>query len=64
MAEKKGQMYCVVATAYGKRAAVSGPMDRRRAEQLAAHYNSQAARRRDYKYPKVAKYPYKEQKRD
>lgn len=56
-------MYCVVATVEGVRKAISGPMTKERAEAWCDEENQIPAYRRENKYPKVAKYPYKSYRR-
>ena len=56
-------MYCVVATTNGVRKAITGPMTKERAEAWCEMENETPAYRRENKYPKVAKYPYKSQPR-
>lgn len=53
------QMYCVVATVNGVRKAISGPMTKECAEEWCMIENKIPAYRRENKYPKVARYPYK-----
>lgn len=56
-------MYCVAATVNGVRKAITGPMTKERAEAWCEMENEKPAYRRENKYPKVAKYPYKSQPR-
>lgn len=51
--------YCVVATVNGVRKAIKGPMTKERAEAWCMMENEVPAYRRENKYPKVARYPYK-----
>ncbi len=53
------QMYCVVATVNGVRKAITGPTTKKRAEAWCEMENKTPAYRREAKYPKVARYPYK-----
>ena len=53
------QMYCVVATVNGVRKAITGHMTKERAEAWCKMENEIPAYRRENKYPKVAKLPYK-----
>ena len=56
---KREQEYCVVATINGVRQAITGPMTKERAETWCIMENATPAYRRENKYPKVAKFPYK-----
>ena len=56
---KDNQKYCVVATVNGVRDAITGPMTKERAEAWCEMENEIPAYRREAKYPKVARYPYK-----
>ena len=57
--KEREQMYCVVATTNGVRKAMTGPMTKERAEAWCEMEIEKPAYRRENKYPKVAKYPYK-----
>lgn len=57
------EMYCVVATINGIRKAITGPMSKERAEAWCKLENEMPAYRRENKYPKVARYPYKSYRR-
>ncbi len=59
MMKEREVKYCVVATFNGVRAAITGPMSKERAEAWCEMENQTPAYRRENKYPKVAKYPYK-----
>ena len=59
----KEKLYCVVATTNGVRRAITGPMTKERAEAWCKMENETPAYRRENKYPKVARYPYKSQPR-
>ena len=53
------KMYCVAATIDGVRLAITGPMAKERADAWCKMINETPAYRRENKYPKVARYPYK-----
>lgn len=57
--KEREQKYCVVATVNGVRKAITGPMTKERAEAWCEMINERPAYRRDEKYLKVARYPYK-----
>ena len=57
--KEREQKYCVVATVNGVRNALTGPMTKERAEAWCEMENEKPAYRREAKYPKVARYPYK-----
>lgn len=63
MIKSSEQKYCVVATVEGVRKAISDPMTKERAEAYCDEENQIPAYRRENKYPKVAKYPYKSRPR-
>lgn len=57
--KEREQEYCVVATVNGVRKAITGPTTKERAEVWCEMENKTPAYRREAKYPKVARYPYK-----
>lgn len=59
MMKEREVKYCVAATVNGVRRAITGPMTKERAEAWCKMENEKPAYRRENKYPKVAKYPYK-----